>query len=171
LPPAVLGTIGLSALTKTNYRRVGIVFWSHSKYIRHPFAHNEGLNPLKRLGLIAGAISWCFPISGSLADPYDGYFLKASYYSSGRLTASGERFDKHGFTAASRTLPFGTRLLVTNPANGRSVIVRINDRGPFIPGRHLDLAMGAADALGMIEQGTATLKVVHVSQFAESSQF
>lgn len=123
---------------------------------------------MKRIGVIAVAVSCCFPISSSFAGRYDGYFLKASYYSSGKLTASGERFDKQGFTAASRTLPFGTRLLVTNPANGRSVIVRINDRGPFIRGRHLDLALGAADALGMIEQGTATLKIVHVSQFAES---
>lgn len=57
---------------------------------------------------------------------------------------------------------------MTNPTNGRSVIVRINDRGPFIRGRHLDLAQGAGDALGMIEQGTATLKIVHLSQLAES---
>ncbi len=57
---------------------------------------------------------------------------------------------------------------MTNPASGRSVIVRINDRGPFIQGRHLDLALGAADALGMIEQGTATLKIVRLKRFVES---
>jgi rare lipoprotein A len=89
--------------------------------------------------------------------------MKTSFYTYGSLTASGERFDQNGFTAASRTLPFGTRLHVTNPKNGRSVIVRINDRGPFIKGRHLDLAKGAAAALGMIEQGVATLKVVRLS--------
>lgn len=123
---------------------------------------------MRKIGIVSVVISSCFPVSGSLAHQHDGYFLKASYYSSGRLTASGERFDKHGFTAASRTLPFGTRLLVTNPASGRSVIVRINDRGPFIQGRHLDLALGAADALGMIEQGTATLKIVRLKRFVES---
>jgi rare lipoprotein A len=93
--------------------------------------------------------------------------LRASYYSSGTLTASGERFDKSGFTAASRTLPFGTRLLVTNPANNCSIVVRINDRGPFIRGRHLDLAEGAAEALGMIAQGIATLKIVQLNPSAE----
>jgi rare lipoprotein A len=115
-------------------------------------------------------LSWCFPVSGSLAKQNSRYFLKASFYSSGTLTASGERFDKDGFTAASRTLPFGTRLLVTNPANGRVVVVRINDRGPFIRGRDLDLARGAADALGMIEQGTAMLTIVHLGRFARSYQ-
>ncbi len=107
-------------------------------------------------------------MSGSFASQDDGYLLKASYYASGTLTASGERFDKDGFTAASRTLPFGTRLLVTNPANNCTVIVRINDRGPFIRGRHLDLARGAADALGMIELGVAMLKIVHLDPSAES---
>ena len=90
------------------------------------------------------------------------YFVKASYYVSGTTTASGERFDKNGFTAASRTLPFGARLRVTNPATGRSVIVRINDRGPFVRGRGLDLAKGAADALGMTASGTATVKVARM---------
>ncbi len=79
------------------------------------------------------------------------------------MTASGERFDQDGFTAASRTLPFGTRLQVTNPATGRSVIVRINDRGPFVRGRGLDLAKGAAEALGMISAGVATLKIARLT--------
>lgn len=106
--------------------------------------------------------------SVSFASQEDGYSIKASYYASGTLTASGERFDKDGFTAASRTLPFGTRLLVTNPANNCTVIVRINDRGPFIRGRDLDLAEGAARALGMIRQGTVTLSVVHLNATAET---
>jgi rare lipoprotein A len=78
------------------------------------------------------------------------------------MTASGERFDMNGFTAASRTLPFGARLRVTNPATGRSVIVRINDRGPFVRGRGLDLAKGAADALGMVSAGTAMVKIARL---------
>ena len=93
------------------------------------------------------------------AEPSKESFIKASYYSSGQRTANGERFNPNGFTAASRTLPFGTMLHVTNPATGRSVIVRINDRGPFVRGRDLDLARGAAVALGMIARGTANLKV------------
>jgi rare lipoprotein A len=80
------------------------------------------------------------------------------------VTANGEHFNPHGFTAASKTLPFGTRLHVTNPRNGRSVIVRVNDRGPYIKGRSLDLAKGAATALGMVAQGTATLKVVRLAR-------
>jgi rare lipoprotein A len=106
--------------------------------------------------------------TASFASSYEGYFVRASFYSSGSRTASGERFNQHGFTAASRTLPFGTRLHVTNPATGRSVIVRINDRGPFVRGRELDLARGAAAAIGMIEQGTATLKIVRLSTSASA---
>ena len=105
----------------------------------------------------------------SYAGSYEGTFVKASFYSSGSRTASGEPFNQHGFTAASRTLPFGTRLHVTNPATGRSVIVRVNDRGPFVRGRDLDLARGAAAAIGMIAQGTATLKVIRLSASASAS--
>ena len=87
--------------------------------------------------------------------------MKASYYQHGSRTASGERFNPSGLTAAHRSLPFGTRLKVTNRANGRSVVVRVNDRGPFIRGRGLDVSRGAAAALGMIGSGVATL---HVAQ-------
>ncbi len=80
-----------------------------------------------------------------------------SYYDCGSITASGERFDPDGFTAASRTLPFGTRLQVTR--GNVSVVVRVNDRGPFVAGRVLDLSRGAARALGMIEQGVAKVTI------------
>ena len=73
----------------------------------------------------------------------------ASWYSSGHHTANGERFNPQGHTAAHKTLPFGTRLTVTNPRNHRSVQVVINDRGPFVKGVTLDLARGAAQAIGM----------------------
>jgi rare lipoprotein A len=86
-----------------------------------------------------------------------GSLIYASYYSSGYRTASGERFNPNGYTAAHRSLPFGTRLQVTNPRTGRSVVVRINDRGPFVPGRSLDLARGAAFAIGM--RGTAPVRI------------
>lgn len=85
----------------------------------------------------------------------------ASYYSYGNSTrtANGERFNPQDLTAAHRTLPFGTRVRVTNNWNGRSVIVRINDRGPFIRGRIIDVSLGAAKELGMISSGIASVKV------------
>ncbi len=86
----------------------------------------------------------------------------ASYYGhdfSGNKTATGERFNPEGLTAAHRTLPFGTRVRVTNTRNGRSVVVRINDRGPFIRGRIIDLSLGAARTLGMMSSGVAPVKV------------
>ncbi len=80
---------------------------------------------------------------------------KASYYGSesGNRTASGARYNPEGMTAAHRTLPFGTKLRVTEPRSGRSVIVTVNDRGPFIRGRVLDLSVGAARALGLTARG------------------
>lgn len=72
----------------------------------------------------------------------------------GRRTASGERFDMNALTAAHPSLPFGTRVLVRNPQNGRSVVVRINDRGPHVDNRIIDLSHAAARALGMLGFGT-----------------
>lgn len=86
----------------------------------------------------------------------------ASYYGrefAGRRTASGERFNPNGLTAAHRTLPFGTQLRLTNLANGKSTVVRINDRGPFIRGRMLDVSHGAARVLGFAGAGTARLRM------------
>jgi rare lipoprotein A len=84
----------------------------------------------------------------------------ASYYRFvGRRTASGEKFDASELTAAHRTLPFGTRLRVTNVATGQSVMVRVNDRGPFIPGRVVDVSHSAAEVLGMTQQGVAKVKL------------
>jgi rare lipoprotein A len=86
----------------------------------------------------------------------------ASYYADkfhGRKTASGEIFDQEDFTAAHRTLPFGTRLLVTNLDNNKSVFVRVNDRGPFVSGRVLDLSRAAAQELDMIVLGVVKVEV------------
>jgi rare lipoprotein A len=83
----------------------------------------------------------------------------ASFYTEGTKTANGERFDTHELTAAHRTLPFGTRLRVTNVATGRSVTVRINDRGPFIPGRIVDVSHAAAETLGMVSGGIAKVNL------------
>lgn len=81
----------------------------------------------------------------------------ASYYWQPQPVASGGRFNPHGMTAAHRTLPFGTRLRVTEPRSGRAVVVTVNDRGPFIRGRVLDLSLGAARRLGITARGVATI--------------
>lgn len=86
----------------------------------------------------------------------------ASYYANkfhGRKTASGERFSQDSLTAAHRTLPMGTVVRVTNIANDKSVFVRVNDRGPFVPGRLIDLSAAAADSLGFIHRGTTKVRV------------
>ena len=86
----------------------------------------------------------------------------ASYYAHkyhGRKTASGERFDMNDMTAAHKTLPFGTRVRVTNVSNGKSVTVRINDRGPFVKGRVIDLSLAAAKKLDMVNAGLAQVRL------------
>ncbi|ABC63663.1 septal ring lytic transglycosylase RlpA family protein [Erythrobacter litoralis] len=86
----------------------------------------------------------------------------ASYYGRkfhGRRTANGERFDMNGMTAAHKTLPFGTKVRVTNASNGRSVVVRINDRGPFVRGRTIDLSRKAAGDLGIISRGHGRVEI------------
>ena len=91
---------------------------------------------------------------------------EASYYGpgfAGRPTANGERFNPAELTAAHRTLPFGTKVKVTNERNGRSVIVRINDRGPYAHNRVIDLSKGAAEKIGMLSSGTAQVKIEQVS--------
>jgi rare lipoprotein A len=84
----------------------------------------------------------------------------ASWYGSGRQTANGERFNPNGMTAAHRTLPFGTRVRVECKRTGKAVVVRINDRGPFVHGRIIDLAKGSARALGMGGVTYVSLSVV-----------
>ena len=83
----------------------------------------------------------------------------ASFYSEGTRTASGEQFNPNAMTAAHPNLPFGTKLRVTDVATGRSVVVRVNDRGPFVPGRVVDVSYSAAASLGIIGQGTAKVKL------------
>ena len=83
----------------------------------------------------------------------------ASFYTEGTRTASGEKFDTHDLTAAHPTLPFGTHLRVTNVATGRSVTVRVNDRGPYVPGRIVDVSYSAAASLGMVGRGLAKVKL------------
>ncbi len=92
----------------------------------------------------------------------DGRIGTASWYGRnhhGQRTASGEIFDMHGLMAAHRTLPFGTRVRVTNVETGQSVVVRIVDRGPYVDGRIIDVSYAAARALGMVERGVARVRL------------
>lgn len=104
--------------------------------------------------------------TGSLGDKHllDGI---ASYYWQDLYTASGEIFDKRAMTAAHPTLPFGTVVEVTNLGNGRSARVRINDRGPYVPGRVIDVSEAAAEALDMRNRGLAPVRINIITASAE----
>jgi len=104
--------------------------------------------------LAASPVLLSMPVSSA-----DGF---ASYYGAGfhgRRTASGERFDQHALTAAHRTLSFGTKVRVTNARNGNSVVVTVNDRGPFVRGRVIDVSRAAAQRLGMLGAGVAPVRL------------
>lgn len=93
---------------------------------------------------------------------------KASYYSkraTGRMTASGDRLHHDSLTCAHRSYPFGTLLQVTNPANGRMIVVRVNDRGPFVRGRVVDLSWAAAKVLGILSTGVANVIIEPLEHF------
>lgn len=123
------------------------------------FYHSAILKqPAKVLLAVVLAISFC---SCSRKITESG---TASYYADkfeGRKTASGVVFSQRRLTAAHKTLPFGTKVKVVNLANGRSVKVRINDRGPFVKGRIIDLSRKAAGKLNMINSGVASVKIIY----------
>ena len=93
------------------------------------------------------------------AETPDSSYGLASFYGHDSQTASGEKFNAGELTAAHRTLPFGTRMRVTNVATGRSVTVRVNDRGPYVPGRIVDVSYSAAESLGIVGRGVAKVKL------------
>lgn len=95
--------------------------------------------------------------AGADAGCNGGRRIISAYYWEGSHTASGQPFNPRGMTAAHRTLPFGTHLTVTNPRTGKSVVVVINDRGPFVSGVSLDLSLGAAQAIGMRGTGAVCI--------------
>jgi rare lipoprotein A len=106
--------------------------------------------------------SQALPTQSLAARPYFAEMGLASFYGAaqeGNTTASGDRFNQHDFTAAHRTLAFGTVVRVTNTDNGRSVKVSINDRGPHVKGRIIDLSYAAARALGMQKDGVVHVKL------------
>ena len=103
------------------------------------------------------------------SDGNGGTYGVASFYSYDPHTASGEKFNAQELTAAHRTLPFGTRLRVTDVATGRSVTVRVNDRGPFVRGRVVDVSRSAAQTLGITGKGVAKVKL-DVVESADASK-
>lgn len=96
-------------------------------------------------------------LAAASAVPASAQCGSASWYALYSQTASGEQMDPSELTAAHRTLPFGTKLKVTNQENGKSVIVRVNDRGPFIKGRVIDLSKAAANRLGFVSSGVTDI--------------
>jgi rare lipoprotein A len=113
--------------------------------------------PLTAILMSAAA---CLSISATEASASGVMHGKASWYSYGKRTANGEAFNPGGLTAAHRSLPFGTRVRVVNKHNGRSVVVRINDRGPFVGGRIIDLSRGAARSIGVAGVAHVALQVL-----------
>ncbi len=116
---------------------------------------------MKQLFLAGGlAATFVFGTSGFDAAAASKTMVgKASWYKMGTRTANGERYNPNGLTAAHRSLRFGTKVRVTNLRNGRRVVVRINDRGPFIRSRIIDLSLGAARKIGITRSGVTKVKV------------
>lgn len=118
-------------------------------------------------GALGAALALSLAFSASLpqihaSEPATVLSGVASWYGPGfhgRTTANGERYNMHDMTAAHKSLKFGTKVKVTNQTNGKSVVVRINDRGPYIGGRIIDLSRSAAQAIDMIGPGTAAVTV------------
>ncbi|TVR08585.1 MAG: septal ring lytic transglycosylase RlpA family protein [Salinarimonadaceae bacterium] len=114
--------------------------------------------------VMAGSIGLALDVSQAQERPVAGKTINgpASWYGGkfhGRKTANGERYNMNEMTAAHKTLPFGTKVRVTNQRNGRSVIVRINDRGPFVGNRVIDLSRGAAAVIDMIQTGVVPVRI------------
>lgn len=112
----------------------------------------------KTIALLGGLAVACLTFSTAQASECG----RASWYALHSKTASGERMNPSAFTAAHKSLPFGTRIKVVNKSNGKSVVVRINDRGPFIRGRIVDLSKAAAKSIGMIGSGHAKICYVRI---------
>lgn len=167
------GTVSLPIqFYKDHYKNISLTFdptkQAYSAHLIDPaqglsFAH---INPYQKADVVSAQAE----PSASQAAPVQNFSLlesgQASYYGpglNGNYTASGEIFNMYDMTAAHKTLPFGTMVRVTNHNNGSSCVVRINDRGPFSPGRCIDLSLAAADQVGMRASGVApvTLEILN----------
>ena len=139
-------------------------------YIRFPVAcYREYQFLLKSLLLlcILFYLSSCASVRPSRVQPPGVDYVNASWYGPefhGRQTSSGERFDMYNMTCAHKEFPFGTNLRVTNLRNNKSVIVTVNDRGPFVPGRDLDLSYAAAREIGLIGPGVSRVRIEYLGR-------
>jgi rare lipoprotein A len=118
--------------------------------------------PLLMLLTVSLSLFSCAPAPRRVVSPPATDTVVASWYGPkfhGRPTASGEIYNMYDFTCAHKRFPFGTKLHVTNPRNNKSVIVRVNDRGPFVSGRDLDLSYAAARQIGLIKQGVGKVRI------------
>jgi rare lipoprotein A len=117
---------------------------------------------LAGISILLFSLSCTYPNMDNHSQSAHIFHGKASYYGEGfhgKKTASGETFNMYALTAAHRSFPFGTICKVTNQSNGKSVVVRINDRGPFVQGRILDLSYKAADVIGGLRQGIMNVRI------------
>ena len=138
--------------------------------VKEAFIYADNTNMKKKFVFIALIAVVLFNLSAQGADVFKQEGI-ASWYGreyDGRPTASGEIFDSSALTAAHPSLPFGTRLVVTNQHNNKSVTVRVNDRGPFVPARIIDVSRAAAELLDMIVTGTAPVIIESIDRIAVS---
>lgn len=147
--------VGPEVACNTADGRVSTKQASYKKQAKHATKAQQGSRSARRAAAARHKVAKAYT-GGSYGGGSSGV---ASYYWQGQQTASGVRFNPNGMTAAHRTLPFGTKVRVTNHSNGRSVVVTINDRGPFIKGRIIDLSRGAAQVIGMTGSGLARVSV------------
>jgi peptidoglycan lytic transglycosylase len=132
---------------------------SRERPARAPLRTLRSSMRLRFLAVVFSAVSLAACAQSSLVGPQDGAHGIASFYRDQSRTASGEQASPGELTAAHRTLPFGTRVRVTDVDTGRSVTVRVNDRGPFVPGRVVDVSHSAAESLGITERGLARVRL------------
>lgn len=153
------------------------IAWLRSRNLRHPFTYERicmrlGIDPdhlrrrvlraARRAGMLVVLLALLGGATPAFAEGPLAHLGTASWYGwefAGRPTACGERFDPQRLTAAHRTLPLGTSARITNLRNGRIVVVRINDRGPYVAPRVLDLSLAAARALDMVDRGLADVLI------------
>lgn len=135
--------------------------------------NNQTIGGLKRLGFLVALFfslsTMAFRTRDNVAEGFPEIYQygKASYYAGqfiGRKTANGEIFNVHEFTCAHKTLPFGTKLKITNLATNESIIVRVNDRGPYVKSRVVDLSLAGAKELGLLQSGIANVSVEIVNK-------